>query len=297
MIINAQALQSMYRSFRAIAMTAMTASQPQYTRVATVIPSSAKEEEYGWLGNLPKMREWIGERFINALAAHGFSIKNKPWELTIEVDRDDVEDDRLGVYKPLFEMMGQSAAIHPDELVFALLKNGFTSLCYDGQYFFDEDHKAGGDAVQSNKTDLVLSAEAYAAARAAMMSLKDEHGKPLRITPDLLVVGPSNDELARRILFAEQINGTTNTMRNTAELLTVPDLDAEWFLLSTKMPLKPIIFQQRKKPEFVGLDRPDDENVFMRKKFIYGMDSRDNAGYGLWQLAYGSTGTDDGSGQ
>ena len=33
-----------------------------------------------------------------------------------------------------------------------------------------------------------------------------------------------------------------------------------------------------------------DDNVFFEKKYIYGVDSRDNAGYGLWQLAYGSTG-------
>ena len=29
----------------------------------------------------------------------------------------------------------------------------------------------------------------------------------------------------------------------------------------------------------------------MEKKFVYGVDARGNAGYTLWQLAYGSTGT------
>ena len=28
----------------------------------------------------------------------------------------------------------------------------------------------------------------------------------------------------------------------------------------------------------------------MRKEYLYGVDGRYNAGYGLWQLAYGSTG-------
>ena len=36
------------------------------------------------------------------------------------------------------------------------------------------------------------------------------------------------------------------------------------------------------------MDKPDDENVFMRKKFRYGVDDRKNVGYGLWQLGYGS---------
>jgi len=41
------------------------------------------------------------------------------------------------------------------------------------------------------------------------------------------------------------------------------------------------------------MDRPDDENVFMRKKYRYGVDDRKNVGYGLWQLAYGSKQTLD----
>ena len=29
----------------------------------------------------------------------------------------------------------------------------------------------------------------------------------------------------------------------------------------------------------------------MKKKFLYGADSRGNAGYGFWQMAFGSDGT------
>ena len=36
--------------------------------------------------------------------------------------------------------MGRASAVHPDELVFALLKNAHATLCYDGQKFFDNDH-------------------------------------------------------------------------------------------------------------------------------------------------------------
>jgi phage major head subunit gpT-like protein len=32
------------------------------------------------------------------------------------------------------------SARHPDELVFGLLKDGFTAECFDGQPFFDPDH-------------------------------------------------------------------------------------------------------------------------------------------------------------
>ncbi|WP_261945385.1 Mu-like prophage major head subunit gpT family protein [Paenibacillus melissococcoides] len=37
------------------------------------------------------------------------------------MDRNDIEDDTIGLYNPIVQDMGQSAAAHPDELVFGLL--------------------------------------------------------------------------------------------------------------------------------------------------------------------------------
>jgi phage major head subunit gpT-like protein len=37
------------------------------------------------------------------------------------------------------------------------------------------------------------------------------------------------------------------------------------------------------------MDRAEDEHVFLRKKFRYGVDYRGAAAYGLWQLAFCST--------
>jgi len=107
------------------------------------------------------------------------------------------------------------------------------------------------------------------------------------------VVAPGNEETGRQILLADQINGTTNVYKGTAELLVVPELagaDTAWYLLCTSRPLKPLIYQERKAPRFVALDQETDDNVFMRKQYLYGVDARSNAGYGFWQMAYGSTG-------
>ena len=296
MIVNSAALQSIFKGFKVLFNAAFADAKPLYEKVATVVPSSTKIEEYGWLGTFPRLREWIGERVINSLAAHGFTIKNKSFEATIEVDRDDIEDDSYGVYTPMVQELGRSAATHPDEIVFALLPAGFATPCYDGQYFFDTDHKDKEVAdcpIQSNKGTAALSETSYAAARAQMMSLKDAKDNPLGIVPNLLVVPPQLEQTARKILQADIIGNNTNVLKGTADLLVVPWLagDAKaWYLLDTSRSIKPLIFQQRKKPEFVNLDSPNDQNVFMSKKYIYGVDCRDNAGYGLWQMAYGSTG-------
>ena len=64
------------------------------------------------------------------------------------------------MYTPLFSNMGEAAALHPDELVFGALMNGFTAKCYDGKAFFAADHKMGG-ATYSNLGTQELSMESY----------------------------------------------------------------------------------------------------------------------------------------
>ncbi|SKC68341.1 Mu-like prophage major head subunit gpT family protein [Maledivibacter halophilus] len=296
MLVNQQVLQSIYTNFRVIYNKAFENAKPLYTKIATVIPSSTAKESYKWLGKVPRMKEWISDRVIQNLSAYDYEIKNKDFEVTVSVDRNDIEDDSIGVYRPIIQEMGNSAAMHPDELVFPLLINGFTNKCYDKKAFFADDHKEGKSGSQSNKSTYKLTLETYGDARASMMSFKDDRGKPLKVTPNLLVVPPQLESQARRILYSEQIEGTTNIYKGSAELLIAPELSINptaWFLLDVSRPVRPTIFQQRKKPKFVSMTKESDTNVFMNKKYIYGADSRDNAGYGLWQLAFGSTGEED----
>jgi phage major head subunit gpT-like protein len=226
MIINSANLDAIRVGFSTAYRRGLGQATSQYSRVATTVPSSTKENKYGWLGKLPNMREWVGPRAVHGLAEHDYAIKNRTYELTIAVDRDDIRDDNLGVYEPMFVEMGESVAAHPDLLVWDLLKNGWSRECYDGQNFFDTDHP-----------------------------VIDEDGS---------VVSVSNS------------GGGGGT---------------PWYLLSTRRALKPIIYQEREKAQFVAKDNPRDENVFMNREFVYGSDGRWNVGYGFWQMAYGSAQT------
>lgn len=260
MIVNPQNLRGIYVGFNTLFNKALTTVDPLYKSIATVTPSTTDVETYAWLGDIPGMREWIGDREIQNLAASGYTIKNKDFELTIGIDRNAIEDDKIGLYNPSVEMLAQSAAAHPDELVFALLAKGFSAKCYDGKPFFSDAHEIGKKTA-SNKGTAKLSLEAYIAARAGMMSLTNAKGRALNIVPDTLVV--------------PQLAGH----------------DEAWFLLSTSRPLKPLIYQERKKAKFVSKTAETDDNVFMKKQFLYGADSRGNAGFGFWQMAYGSDGS------
>jgi len=297
MIINQANVRDIFQSFNTVFNMAFQETKTQYPRVAMEVPSETKDETYAWLGAVPSMREWIGEREVKNLAAYGYTIQNRDFELTVSVPRNDIEDDRIGVYKPMFQDLAYSAGRNPDRLVFSLFSKSFTEKCFDGKPFISDSHTPDFEGkkvlVQSNKGTAVLTPVSYSTARSSMMALFDDSGNPLYIVPDLLVVAPQNEAMARQIVYAEEIKNETNVFKGTADILVVPELatnPSQWFLLCTTRPVKPFIFQNRRKPQLVAKDSPNDDNVFWQKEFVYGVDMRCNAGYGLWQLAYGSTG-------
>lgn len=299
MILNKANLQSIFENIKTTFHKAFDAAPNQWMKIAMLVPSTGSENDYKWLSNFPKMREWIGDKAVQALEAFEYTIKNKDYEATIEVDRNDIEDDNLGIYKPQVEMAGYSAKQFPDELIFPLASAGFTSLCFDGQNFYDTDHPVAGGVVV-NKITAVLSvatqaaaAASYGLARSSMMKFKDDEGRPLNITPNVLLVGPALMDVANALMTNDRLeDGKPNPYKGTATVVVDARIatDTEWHLLDMTKPIKPFIYQERKKPVFVQQTDPESDTVFMRKKFRYGAEARANAGYGFWQLAFGSTG-------
>lgn len=293
MVINQAALREIYSGFNTIFNKGFEGAEPQYPKVAMTVPSSSRDENYKWLGQMPTLREWIGERTIQNLVANSYTITNKSYELTIGIPRDDVMDDNIGIYVPIVKNMGEETKMHPDTLVFGLLADGFKKKCYDGETFFSDNHPLFDKERQSNRGTVALSPESYGLARMQMMGIKGEMGRSLKIVPDLLVVPPQLEAMARRILLSELIDGNTNIYKETADILVIPELadhGTHWYLLATKKSIRPLIFQEREKPVFVSKAKESDDNVFFSGEYIYGVTARYNAGYGLWQLAYGSTG-------
>ncbi len=223
LVINSSNLSAIYQGFKTAFKSAFSGVTPDWSKVATLVPSTTKTENYGWLAAWPQLREWIGDRQIKSLQAFGYSITNRKFESSIGVPRDDIEDDTYGVFGNLFSEMGYAAATHPDSLVFPALAAGATNLCYDGQYFFDTDHPVGAGVVSN-------------------------------------------------------WGGGSGTA---------------WYFLETRRPLKPLIFQKRRDYDMKAMQSMEDEGVFMRDEYRYGVDARCNVGYGLWQMAFGSKQTLD----
>ncbi len=140
MATEAQVLEALQATMSAAYTRGLTAAKPQWDMVATKVPSSGAANFYGWLKDLPGIVEWTGDRQLADMGKHGYSIENKTWESSISVSREDVDDDQIGHYSVVAQNYGDQVAYFPDTLVYPLLADGFTTLCYDGQNYFDTDH-------------------------------------------------------------------------------------------------------------------------------------------------------------
>lgn len=229
MIIKDSTLQALRTMVRAEFQQAFdaAAARDDYKELVTIITSNTKSNSYAWLGNFPQMREWIGDRVINDMKESSYTIENKKYEATLGVDRTDIEDDNLGQYRVLAQTQGQETVDFFWRQIAKLIVGGFTSLCYDGQNFFDTDH-------------------------------------PVYEKPD-----------------------GTGTNKATSNVLGTGS-GAPWFLLDLNRPLKPFIMQERMKPEYDEIKDVQNDTVFMKDKYLYGIRYRGNWGYGLWQQAVAS---------
>lgn len=226
-LVTPAILNALFTAFKSEFEQGKSEAAPQFNKIASVIKSTSASNTYGWLGKFPSLAKWIGDRNIQSMKSQAYTITNDDYESTVGVDRNDIEDDNLGVYSPIFKEMGNAAAIHPDEMIFPLLAAGFTTLCYDGQNYFDVDH-------------------------------------PVYPNADGTGVAVSTANMAEDVAYEGEA----------------------WYVLDTSKALKPLIFQERKKPNLLAMTKMDDEAVFTRKEYRYGVDCRDAAGFGFWQLAF-----------
>ncbi len=299
MLVNKSSLTAVFITLKTTFNKAFDTAPALWKKTTMRVPSGSGQNDYAWLSRFPKMRKWIGEKVIKALKAHNYTVVNDDWEATIAVNRNDIEDDNLGIYGPMAQEAGFSAKQLPDEIDADLKNDAFASECYDDQYFYDDDHEVAGASV-SNLGTAALSAAttagalaSYGAARTAIMNFKDDEGRPLGLIPDLLEVPPALESVGRLLTVNPKLTDESpNPWVGTAELVVNPRLTSTtaWFLHVTTRPVKPFVYQERKKPVFVQQTTPDSDGVFMRKEFKFGTEARAAGGYGLWQLSYGSTG-------
>ena len=274
-------------------------AEPFYPTVCYDASSVRSSEKYGWIGNMPGMREWVGDRQFSELRSANFVIDNKHFESSLAIKKTDIADDNLGQYGPIMEQLGIEAAHHPDELWFDALELGESTACFDGQFFFDTDHSWGKSGSQSNDltstvsdTSAVTVAELKTAIRSAvqqMLGFKNDQGKLYhrptvsRLNDLTLLVPLALRDVAYDALESQLLSNSTNVIVDRPTIVASPYLtsDVKFYLFKTGDPVKPFVFQQREPLSRMmkGLDDIEIKDV----KFM--TEARYNVGYFAWWTA------------
>lgn len=259
--------------------------------------STGRDEEYAWLGNSPKMREWLGDRKLSKLNSFDYKLKNKDYEATFSILRNDVDDDRLGNVPVRINDLAEQARIHPRALFYEALLAGTVDLGYDGSPFFSASHQdSEASGVQTNLfagTGVTL-AELKADiedVETEMKCLLDDLGNPFDESEIVIgiVCNPSLKQKFVELNTLTLINNSDNGMKGRISQITDScrlEDENDWYMANIKTAgVKPIIRQVRQKAQF-GSQEENSNNGFMRKEYAYGVDSREVFGYGLWQRMF-----------
>jgi phage major head subunit gpT-like protein len=307
MLVNEGVLHAMFTALSAQFNNSLVSVPQNYLDTAMVIPSGAKGTDYGWLSRFPKMRLWVDDKHIKSLKLYDYYVKNQDFEVTIQVDRNDIEDDQLGIYTAQAQMAGVAAGELYGDIVNYLKNNGFTAKGIDGLPYYYASHALqssnGETYTYSNLGTKALSAAtfsalqlSYGAARQSIMSLKDAEGVPLDLMPDLLEVPPALEATALIIANSPWLQDdvhSPNPYKGTCKVRVNAALTSStaWFLhVTNRANIKPFFVQERKRPMFVSQVDMSSESVFMRREFRYGAEARAAGAYAWPQLSYASTG-------
>lgn len=302
-LINESKLRALFTGLSTIFNDALQASNQEYMQTSMQVSSTGRGMDYAWLTRFPRMRQWIGDKHVKNLELKTYYVPNKDWEATISVDRNDIEDDQLGIYNVQAQMIGQSASQLYVDIINDLKNGSFTQLGIDGVAFYSNSHiltdasgvartydNLGSNALSS--ATLAAASASLGAARIAIMKMADSEGVPLGLMPDTLEVPPALEATANILANSESLGDLSpNPYRGTIKVVVNPGLtsDTAWFLHVTNLPVKPFILQVRKAPNFVSQTSMDNDGVFNRREYNYGVEARAAGAYGFWQLSYGYT--------
>lgn len=276
------------------------AARPFWPQICTEVQSNGAEEDYAGLGAIPVVREWLGNRIFNELRGARFQIQNREWENSLKILLTSIEDDKLGFYFPMAAQLANEMMYHPDYLVFSeLLIAGDSTLCFDGQYFFDTDHSWGDSGTQSNKlTGIAVDPDnptitemrkAINSARSAILKFKNDQGVLFQRNPIIDMGGivaicpPDMQQMLSDALIPVTIGTTPTKLINPPTVVASGLLTdtRSFYYLYTGAPLRPFVFQKRRPMQYQmkGLDDREFKDVKLMA------DARYAAGFLAWWTA------------
>jgi len=286
MIANRASLDALFMVFRTAFNEAVAEANHRVTPntmlvddVAMTILSSGAATTHAWMGQVPSMREWIGDRLVQDIIGEKLVVTNDNYENTVGLSRNDIEDDQYQTFTHVVRALGGAAeAVWKQLAIKALLGNGTWA---DVNPFFCSGRKLSADSgTMTNASTAALSGAAVEAAIAAMLSWKLHGGREAGATPEVLLVGPSLLASAKQIVEAQIVaqGGAGVSNVSPAMMLSVrftPLItNNQWYVLGNKFGIRPVAVQKRKPATLTRMDADTDEHVFTKNEVRYGADAR-----------------------
>ncbi len=282
--------------------------------VSNLFGSDQSSETYKFLGQTPAMRAWIGGRQAKGFTGQGLTIVNTHYEATIEIQVKDARRDKTGQIRARVEELSDRGQTHWASLLSTLILNGATTVCYDGQYYFDTDHTEGENTTnQSNSISVDISAlpaavhgavsapsveemqQSILAGITQILSFKDDKNEPMNenarsflvvVPPGLYMVAVA--ACASITVAALQQNLNPNQIANFRVEVEMNARLSSWtdkfVVFRTDSPIKGLIRQTEQEIEF-GAKAEGSEFEFDNKAWQFGIDAWRGVGYGYWQRA------------
>ena len=287
--------------------------QSWVSQLSMLFTSDQEAETYRWLGQSPVMREWIGGRQAKGFHDNGITIANKHFEATLEVLVSELRRDKTGQLLVRVRELAERTNAHWASLLSTLIQNGTSSVCYDGHYFFDTEHKEGKSGAQSKAISISVSQLAIPAdekgsitepsARVMktailrgvrqLMSFKDDQGEPMNENArQFLIMVPTvfmdvvNAAISSPVLSGAETNDLASSRNFSINYAVNPRLTwtDSFALFRTDGAVSPFI-RQEETPVALSAIAEGSEEEFKHQRHLYGVDAWRNVGYGYWQKA------------
>lgn len=203
---------------------------------------------------------------------------------------------QYGLMQDLAGALGKSARYTRELYGHDVYNNAFVTTRYvgrDSKALIASDHPiqgTGGTFANKPAVDTDLSQAALEAAWANFQSQVDDRGMPIDMQPTVLLVHPSNELFARRLLHSTTYYGqdnpaAINPLQNwvtivSSRYLTDPDA---WFLIGPPSDID-VRFYDVMPPDTVTWDDNDADSTYHKIKTMF------SQGFGDWRGVYGSPG-------
>jgi phage major head subunit gpT-like protein len=280
--------------------------------VSNLFTSDQDSETYPFLGQSPAMREWIGGRQAKSLSGNALSIVNRHYESTLEIAVRDARRDKTPQIEARVADFADRSLTHWASMLSTLIAAGESTVCYDGQFFFDTDHVEGSSGAQSNDIQADISAftatlhgtpsapsmeefqQSILKGIAQIISIKDDQGEPMNESASAFLVMVPVSLYMTAIAATSTL--TTAAMQNNMNPNIVANLNVQvvmnarltwtdkFAIFRTDSPIKALIRQSETDIDLKA-KAEGSEFEFDNDAWQFGIDTWRNVGYGFWQRA------------